>query len=189
MLESTFSAQLKEGGPNDYYDSSKRVQEVVRSVNALHLDKAISNYNNNKIHLACMELEFTLRWFPNHPRGLQFAAELFSKHACPGGKNADDYFNAALDYRPNDGIIHALYGIYLHKTGSLNKALKQYESALTLIPDAADLHYNMGLLFIEMKNYDDALKHAQKAYEIGHPLPGLKNKLVKLKVWPSRDTK
>jgi hypothetical protein len=46
----------------------------------------------------------------------------------------------------------------------------------------------MGLLFIKKKNYGEALKHAEKAYKLGHPLPGLKNKLIELGVWPQKSS-
>jgi len=36
---------------------------------------------------------------------------------------------------------------------------------------------------VELKEYDLALKHALRAYELGYPLMGLKNKLKRLGVW------
>ena len=181
-------AGIVEGGPNDYYDPSPRVREVVGSVESLHLNKAVAHLKEGNITLACSELDFTLRWFPNHPRGLQFATQLFSQYSCPGEKDGDYYFKAALKLSPDNGTIHTLYGVLLHRKGLLDKALEQYQLALVELPDSADLHYNMGLMYIEKKEYQNALQHAQKAYALGHPLPGLRNKLVALKVWPQKNS-
>jgi tetratricopeptide (TPR) repeat protein len=177
--------QLREGGPNDYYSasSSKRIGRVLRSVEKLHLYKGINDFNNHHLSIACDEIDFTLRWFPNHPKGLQFLTVLFDKNSCPNGKTAEGYFDSAIRFRPNDAIAHILYGLYLHKKGVLDKALNQYNIALTLAPESADLHYNLGLLYVELKDYDKALYHAQKAYQIGFPLPWLREKLHKLGVW------
>jgi Tfp pilus assembly protein PilF len=111
---------------------------------------------------------------------------LFSKYTCKKYKSGDEYFSAAVKFRPEDGTIRTLYGIFLHRKGQLDKALKQYEAALPLVPDSADLHYNLGLLYIQKNNYTKALEHAKKAYELGHPLPGLRNKLTDLGVWPQK---
>lgn len=46
-----------------------------------------------------------------------------------------------------------------------------------------DLTYNLGLLYFDLKDYDNALIQAQKAISLGHPLPGLKNKLQSVKRW------
>jgi Flp pilus assembly protein TadD len=48
---------------------------------------------------------------------------------------------------------------------------------------SAEIQYNLGLLSVETGDLDDAVVHAQRAYELGHPLPGLRNKLTKLGVW------
>jgi len=39
------------------------------------------------------------------------------------------------------------------------------------------------LLYVELGKPEDALIKAKKAYALGHPLPGLRNKLIKLGVW------
>jgi len=36
---------------------------------------------------------------------------------------------------------------------------------------------NMGLLYFDLKNYKLAQDYAQKACQLGYPLPGLRNKL------------
>ena len=62
-------------------------------------------------------------------------------------------------------------------------ALEQFRRGLELAPDNANLHYNIGLTYFELKDYDNALVHAKRAYELGFPLPGLRNKLQAAKRW------
>lgn len=47
-----------------------------------------------------------------------------------------------------------------------------------------EINYNLGLLLVDLKDYDGAVERAKRAYELGYPLPGLKNKLVRLRRWP-----
>ena len=47
----------------------------------------------------------------------------------------------------------------------------------------AQLHYNVGLLYFELKDYEKSMANARIAYEQGFNLPGLKNKLTKAGKW------
>jgi tetratricopeptide (TPR) repeat protein len=76
-----------------------------------------------------------------------------------------------------------IYGTYLFRAGEKAKALKMLEEAEATAEDNANLHYNLGLVYLDAGQYDKALLHAQKAYALGFPLPGLKNKLVAAGKW------
>jgi hypothetical protein len=52
-------------------------------------------------------------------------------------------------------------------------------------PDSMDVHYNLGLFYIEAREFDKAVFHAKEAYSLGYPLPGLKNRLKQLGHWPA----
>ncbi len=195
-LISTHAQALVEGGPNDYYDPSPWTKKYLRSVTALHLvpaeaqvKKGRSSASSGKSYNIWEEIDFTLRWFPNHPEGLRFMADWLPKYPHPPDKDVEYYFQKAIEYRPTpelrpvDATARVLYAIYLHKQKKYQKAQEQYESALAITPDNSEIHYNLGLLFVERKNYSAALKHAQTAYTLGFPLPGLRNKLKKAGAW------
>lgn len=40
-----------------------------------------------------------------------------------------------------------------------------------------EIHYFLGLVYVKLKNLDDAVVHARLAYQLGYPLPGLQQKL------------
>ncbi len=182
-----------EGGPNDYYDMSSWTQQYVRAVERNHLIPAekqvINGYTGGQFYDIWEEIDFVLRWFPNHPKGLQFMARWLPKYPHPSDKGVEYYFRKAIEYRPApelrpaDATARMLYAIYLHKKKNYQKAQEQYESALSITPDNSEIHYNLGLLLTAKKNYPAALKHAHTAYSLGFPLPGLKNKLKKAGKW------
>jgi tetratricopeptide (TPR) repeat protein len=76
-----------------------------------------------------------------------------------------------------------IYGTFLFKRGERELALKRYQEAVALLPESAEAHYNMGLLQVELKQYDQALQQAHKAYALGYPLQGLKNRLKRVGKW------
>jgi len=131
------------------------------------------------------DLDYTLRAFPNHHRALNAVM----RYENSGKKRSADYFSTecylkrALAFKPDDGIVWMLYGIYKHKKKEYKDALQYYNKALKLMHDSPDLHYNLGLLYFDMRMYEKSLLHAQKAYSLGYPLPGLKNKLVRKNMW------
>ncbi|HCB14326.1 MAG TPA: hypothetical protein DEP36_12275 [Gammaproteobacteria bacterium] len=45
---------------------------------------------------------------------------------------------------------------------------------------SAEVEYFLGHTYLDLGLYDDAKRHADKAYQLGYPLPGLKNKLRRI---------
>ena len=139
------------------------------------------------------DLEYVVRAFPNHHRALNALARYWLKFEThgkmpPGAnreKSADYWFNRAISFVPQDGVVKLLYAIYNHGLKKNTKALELYKAAETQIPpnQSAELHYNLGLLYVDLKEYELARDRAEKAYAMGHPLPGLRNKLLRLGIW------
>lgn len=129
------------------------------------------------------DLNYTLKAIPNYHRALAAMAKYQRQRKlklAPQDEyyTADCYFHRAIYFQPDDVIARMLFAIHLHLTGRFDDAEKQYKQALIYEPDYSELHYNYGLLLVEMKRYDDALNYANRAYTKGFPLPGLKNKLA-----------
>ena len=79
--------------------------------------------------------------------------------------------------------MRLVYGIELIKDGKNGEAIEQFKIALDKSPDNANVHYNLGLAYLSLKKYDESLAHAKRAYELGFPLPGLRDKLVRAGKW------
>ncbi len=143
-------------------------------------------------------LNYVMERFPNHPRGLW---TLMRYNKLNGGKLVDDplrngrhlydwprtldcYFDRALRINPKDPVVRLLHGIQLHWNKQLEPALAEYQKARELGLESSELHYNLGLLYVDMNNYALAKQEAQLAYKKGYPLPGLRSKLAAAGQWP-----
>ena len=133
------------------------------------------------------EFLYTLEHFPNHHRALASMAKLGlrQKSAQPHGARytVSCYFERAIAFAPHDVTARMVYGNYLLATGQDAMALEQLDAASRLAPEQATVQYNLGLMYVKKKEYDKASVHAQKAYALGFPLPGLKNKLKAAGKW------
>jgi tetratricopeptide (TPR) repeat protein len=193
-------AQLVIGGPNDYYDQDPTVQKILRSVNSHHVEYAVHALSQGRIVYASAQktgdvfhdLDYALRWFPNHPVALSHMASFFREYKgsdiIPPQASVEEYFAKALNFRPRDANVHALYAVHLHKIGKLDAALSEYQQAIKLLPDSSELQYNLGLLYTDKKDFKKALMYAKKAYAMGYPLPGLKDRLKRAGVWQDGDS-
>ncbi len=133
------------------------------------------------------DLDYTLRAFPNSYRALTSLTRLQlreKKSKLPSMHwPVECYFERAIRYTPDDPMVRQVYGYYLVRNGRKNDALAQIEIARKLGGDSANLHYNLGLLYFDLGEFDKSLEHAWKAYQLGFDLPGLKNKLKASGKW------
>ena len=132
------------------------------------------------------DIDYTLRAIPNYHPALFAAYKLEKKdkntlHAGevyrPKYYSTACYFKRAIYFQPKDYTSRMLYGMYLQQNKQYSSAEKSYKEALKLDPNSVEINYNMGLLYVDMKQLEKAKKHAKIAYDAGHPLPGLKNKI------------
>ena len=133
-----------------------------------------------------VDLDYVLRTFPNHHRALYAMARYHWENrrwANARYYTAECYFDRAKRFRPKDPTVYLIHGIYLERMKDPPGAMKQYGKAIELNPNYAEAHYNLGLLYFKSGDYEAARASAQKAYELGHPLPGLKRMLVASGHW------
>ena len=52
-----------------------------------------------------------------------------------------------------------------------------YERSLALKSATPEVHYNYGLLLVDLDRLDEAQNHADIAYKAGYPLTGLRMKI------------
>ena len=76
-----------------------------------------------------------------------------------------------------------VYGNYLLKAGKADEATEQLRIAIDLEPENPTINYNLGLLYLKQKDYEQAKTYAKKRYELEFPLPGLKNQLKQAGKW------
>ncbi len=170
-------------GPHDYSEPEK-YQLVVGS----HFTAKVKNLIGGQRGYLHGDIDYTLRAIPNHHEALLTVIryEIRRKNKFIKQKlhsPPECYLQRAINFNKKDSAPYSLYAYYLRKMGKLKAAVKQYKKALEISPDSAKIEYSYSLLLIELKQYDKALEHAQKSYQLGNPPPNLKNKLIKIGVW------
>jgi tetratricopeptide (TPR) repeat protein len=135
------------------------------------------------------DIDYTLRAFPNHYRALVAMMNFrfkIKKDPPPGARwRVDCYFDRAFRFVPDDGVVHTIFGIYMMRLGKSSDAVTQFEMAAKLGDDSGNMHYNAGLAYFELGDYDKAIEHAKKAHDLGFTLPGLSDKLKQIGKWPA----
>jgi tetratricopeptide (TPR) repeat protein len=175
-------------GPYDYTNPT-HFRDRLPIVEKAHFTKAVENLVKARSGSLSGDLDYTLRAFPNHHRALYSLARYRLQYLANKENNrpfdhpAECYFERAIRFKPTDDVVHLIYAIFLHQRGETNLALDHYQATVRLNPDSAEGHYNIGLLYSDLEQYELAMRHATKAYKLGFPLQGLKNRLIKANVW------
>jgi tetratricopeptide (TPR) repeat protein len=181
----TACGDLRNGvGPFDYRTATKAQIELVEQY---HFDPGVESLTRGMTGSLGDDIDYTLRAFPNHSRALLSMANLGlrEKTARPRGARytVDCYFDRATRFRPDDGIVPAIHGYYLLKKGDPKLAVREFEKALQLRGADANVHYNLGLAYFDLGDYEKSFAQAKLAYSLGHPLPGLREKLRRQGNW------
>ncbi len=173
-------------GPYDYTNSSDRSTRLP-VVEGHHFTPDVEKLIKGNTGPLGGDLDYTLRAFPNHHRALAAMGKLIVREKTPkanGAKySAECYFDRAMRFKPSDGAVRAIYSNHLLKLGRSDEALVQLKEAVNLEPENPTTNYNLGLLYVQKKDYEQAKVYAKKAYDLGFPLPGLKNKLMAAGKW------
>lgn len=170
-------------GPFDYRTS----RDKLAVVETYHFTQDVEALRSGATGQIGSDLDYTLRASPNHPRALIAMANLGRKlntDRPPGAKYpVPCYFERAIRFANDDPMVRLVYGTYLARVGKRKMAVEQLESALRLDQDNANVHYNLGLVYLDLKDYPKAREHAQRAYELGFSLPGLRKRLEAAGQW------
>ena len=133
------------------------------------------------------DIDYTLRAFPNHHRALLTMMRLGERMKTvqpPAAKyTIDCYFQRAVRFKPDDTTTRMLFANYLHKNGRSAEANQQMEQTLALAGENPFTHYNAGLVYLDLKNYEKALHQAHTAYALGFTRPELREALKKAGKW------
>lgn len=152
-----------------------------------HTGPAIDRMRNGEFsHTVMADLAFTLNGWPNHVIALRALID----YALAQGKiyefqPAECYFARARKIYPDDVAVIKLEGLFFWKLQELDRARDAFLAALAVDDQSLESHYNLGLVYFEMQDYESARAHARRAYAAGYPLPGLMNKLKKKGLWES----
>ncbi len=168
-------------GPFDYMNADDRTRTQtagVPIVERIHFTPEIAGFllpDNDVLN----NIDYTLRAVPNHHPALAAIARFdIEKNIPPRQRSAQCWFERAMRFRPEDGTVMQIYGNWLAKKGKSEEALAAYARAKEINPESPEVHYNMGLLYLRLGQYEKALENARVAYAGNYPLPGLRRKLA-----------
>ena len=180
-------------GPWDYFDINEPSDELWEAgrlweIDVIHTGKAENLIRNSGVmgqaefQSAIRDLDYSLRAIPNDPRALMLMIEVdeirrSNRALTTNVAPPECYFQRAESFRPQQEHLHIIKGIYLNKRGLFDDEISAYRKALSINDEAVEAHYNVGLAYIKRGDLDNASKHAQKAYQFGYPLQGLRRKL------------
>lgn len=171
-------------GPYDYRTDKDKLNVVER----YHFTPEVEGLLRGKSTIVIgSDIAYTLNAFPNHHRALLAMSKLARKEKTEQPKGSPHsmacWFDRAERFRPDDAMVKVIYGTYLIQSGQPKAAVQKLEDARKIDSANANVHYNLGLAYVELAMYEQALSSAHEAYRLGFPLPGLKNKLQRLGRW------
>lgn len=182
MTPALAAAQAQTHEHFDYYhQATPRAQKLLHLTEEYHLKKGINLLKQGKCTYALSDFQFILNYFPNHPEVLYRMIDWGEQ--CGKPNVPEQRIKQAIETYPDAAQTYTIYGIFLHREGKLKEATEQYHHALELTPDSGQTHYNLGLAYFELGDYEAARKQAKAAYQGGFPLPGLKQKLSSVGQW------
>ncbi len=174
-------------GPFDY--RSHRGEEL-NLVEHFHFTPGVESLTrpvNTTMETMAQDVGYTLHVFPNHARALMTMTRLGEKHKTdmpPGASfTVECYLWRAVRFAPDDTVPRSLYARYLAKKNRKEEALAQLAAAEKYAEDNAISHFNIGVSYFEMGEYERAVAQAQQARTLGLEWPQLIDMLKRANKW------
>ena len=142
---------------------------------------------NYVLHNAVSEFDFSYRAFRGDPktRTNPFTAlaaiHLGLTYKAQGNlKEALRYVDEAIQIDPKLETAYGAKAVMQRQEGALDKAVETLQKGIASVDgDSAELNYFLGLTYFDLNEFDLAKQYSDKAYALGYPLPGLRNKLLR----------
>lgn len=182
-------------GPFDYRPEGYVQESIYRSHKALlfivenaHFTPEVEALVRGKTGAAPgHDIAYTLHAFPNHHKALLSVVALGEKEKTPKPSGmpfpVECWFSRAIAFKPDDNIVRMIYASFLTKANRIIEAEQQLSVVADRAGDNAFTHNNIGMIYFDMKNYEKALLHAHKAFELGLGIPTLKDQLNSVGKW------
>lgn len=178
------SGETRNIGPFDYRTVDRGTLALVEPY---HFTPQVERLEAGESGLIGADISFVLRSFPNHHRALAAMVRLGAKEKVrrPAGSHysVDCWIDRAERFAPDDSKVRVISGYYLTKQGNQRGAVEELRKAIEMGEDDGNVHYNLGLALLALKDYEGALEAAKNAYARKFPLDGLKRRLQAAGKW------
>lgn len=170
-------------GPYDY----RKDRDKLNIVESFHFTAPVEALISGISGPLAGHLDYTLRAFPNHHRALiammRLGARLKVEKVDKAKHSVECYFERATRFAPDDAIARMIYAQFLGSKARIEQADRQLEYAGKTDLENGLTQYNVGLVYLEIKQYDKALAQAHIAMRMGVPRMELKTGLAALGKW------
>jgi Tfp pilus assembly protein PilF len=171
-------------GPFDYRIATPFQRKIVEDN---HFTLQVESLTRGMTGTVGGDIDYTLKVFPNHPRALLAMSKLARREGRekPAGSSytVECWFERAIAFQPEDAYVRLAYGVELLRNGHARSAIEQLETADKLGGNDANVYYNLGLAYFDLGDYEASMTNARRAYALGFPLPGLRDKLQRVGKW------
>lgn len=173
-------------GAVDYYDPVH--QTKIRGIEGNHLNADVENLVRGQSSTIAGDLRFILREIPNHHRAMAALARLALRENQERFPESNQFtvtcwLHRATVFNAGDAQAFTMLGVYLGRKGDTKESIEQLLIADRLLPNDAEISYNLGLMYFEAGDFQKSLSYAKAAYSRGFPLQGLQRKLKEAGKW------
>lgn len=170
-------------GPFDY----RTDHQDLKIVESGHFPPYVEALARRKTGPLGGDISYVLHASPNHHRALVSMMRLAErdKNDRPVGATytIDCYFERAIRFRPDDTVARLLFANHLVRRSRSEEARTQLKIATEQATDSALTHYNIGLIYFDMKDYASARSQAHTAFKLGYAGTGLRTQLQTIGEW------
>lgn len=170
-------------GPFDYRTDRDKLPIVERA----HFTPAVEAVMRGQSGYLGGDLDYTLRAFPNHHRALiavmNYGIKMKSPQPSDLRRPVECYFERALRFRPDDNVARMIYAKFLANGNRKSEALRELEVASVRAADNGLTQHNIGLIYLDLSQFDLALKQAHLAAALGFTGSVLRDQLVRAGRW------
>lgn len=179
-------------GDNGPFDFRNERRDLLKHGETFHFTpKVESLLRGESGYQVGNDISFLLIMFPNHPRALvammRWGEKLKTSKPHDTPYTVECYFERALRFRPDDNVARMIYALFLSKNSRKAEALQHLDRVSSTAGDNPFTHYNAGLLYFDIEQYDKALVQAQTALAMGFTRTDLKDKLKAAGKWVEPD--
>lgn len=171
-------------GPYDYRKDRDKLQ-VVENFHFGPLTEALIRPMEHQVFGG--DFDYTLRASPNHHRALislaRYAERVKLTKLVGSRYPVECYFDRAIRFAPDDLIVRMIYAGHLGRTNRTPEAIVQLDFVSAKAGDSATTHFNAGLNYFDIKEYDKALARAHDAQRLGLQRNELRDALVRAGQW------
>lgn len=171
-------------GPFDYRTAHITQKQIVERA---HFTRGVETLTRGTTGAFGADIAYTLRVFPNHPRALLAMERLVVKEKRnppqDGNHTIECYYERAIRFKPDDAVVRMLYVNFLIQRNTLEEARKHLDYVVETTQDSPMTQFNAGMLYMDMKDYDQALALAHRIEALGVHRPELKARLQAVGRW------